>query len=164
MNEHLPHTLDRVIATITSKKIIPLYFPAYMTNILQPLDRSCFGHAKILFRRQIFHNFCAGLSPTKTPFFGTYMSIRKEAYSSKTIIGGWRRCGLLENYPDVALCEYRRQMHHDISTPENSVQEESVIVPEVEKDFTSAPQTKLRKRKEGLKILKSYHFWKQMLL
>jgi len=135
-----------------------------MTNTLQPLDRSCFGHAKILFRRQIFHIFCAVLSPTKARFFGTYTSIRKEAYSSKTIMESWRRCGLLENYPDVALCEYRRQMHHNIVTPENPVQEESVIVPEVEKDSIPASQTKLRKRKEGLKILKSYYFLKQMLL
>ena len=54
-----------------------------MTDILQPLDKSCFGHAKLLYRRQISHNFCAGLSPTKARFFETYMSIRKEAYSPK---------------------------------------------------------------------------------
>ena len=107
-----------------------------MTNILQPLDRSCFGHAKILYRRQISHNFCAGLSPTKARFFETYMSIRKEAYSPKTIIGGWKRCGLLENNPEVALSEYRRQMHHDILMPEDPVQEESVIEPEVGKFST----------------------------
>ena len=150
MDGHLSHTSDRVMTTLISKKIIPLYFPAHMTNIFQSLDRSCFGHAKILFRRQISYKFCAGLSPTKARFFETYMSIRKEAYSSKTIIGGWRRCGLLENNPDVALCEYRRQMHHDIVTPEDPVQEESVIVPEVGRNSTPAPQTKRKKRKGGL--------------
>ena len=135
-----------------------------MTNILQPLDRSCFGHAKILYRRQISHNFCAGLSPTKARFFETYMNIRKKAYSSKTIIGGWRRCGLLENSPDVALNEYRRQMHHDVVTPKDPVQEKSEIEPEVSKNSIPVPQTKRRKRKGGLKILENYHFLKQMLL
>ena len=127
MDGHLSHTSDRVIVTLISKKIIPLYFPSHMTNILQPLDRSCFGHAKLLYRRQISHNFCAGLSPTKARFFETYMNIRKKAYSSKTIIGGWKKCGLLENSPDVALNEYRRQMHHDVVTPEDPVQEKSAM-------------------------------------
>ena len=117
MDGHLSHTSDRVMTTLINKKVIPLYLPSHMTNILQPLDRSCFGHAKILFRRRISNNFCAGLSPTKAHFFETYMNIRKEAYSSKTIIGGWRRCGLLENNPNVALSEYRRQMHHDVVMP-----------------------------------------------
>ena len=87
MDGHLSHTSDRVMTTLINKKVIPLYLPSHMTNILQPLDRSCFGHAKILFRRRISNNFCAGLSPTKAHFFETYMNIRKEAYSSKTIMG-----------------------------------------------------------------------------
>ena len=127
MDGHLSHTSDRVIVTLISKKIIPLYFPSHMTSILQPLNRSCFGHAKILYRRQISYNFCAGLSPTKARFFETNMNIRKKTYSSKTIIGGWRRCGLLENSSDVALNEYRRQMHHDVVTPEDPVQEKSAM-------------------------------------
>ena len=150
MDGHLSHTSDRVIATLISKKIIPLYFPSHMINILQPLDRSCFGHTKTLYRRQISHNFCAGLSPTKARFFETYMNIREEAYGPKIIIEGWRRCGLLENNPDVALSEYRRQMHHDFVTPEDPVHEESVIEPEVGNISTPAPQKKLRKRKGGL--------------
>ena len=150
MDGHLSHTSDQVISTLISKKIIPLYFPSHMINILQPLDRSCFGHAKILFRRQISHNFCAGLSPTKARFFETYMNIREEAYSSKIIIEGWKRCGLLENNSGVALSEYKRQMHHDFVTPEDPVQEESVIEPEVGNISTPAPQKKLRKRKGGL--------------
>ena len=98
-----------------------------MTSILQPLNRSCFGHAKILDRKEISHDFHAELSPTKARFFETYIRMRKEAYSSKTIIGGWRKCGLLENSPDVALNEYRRQMHHDVVTPEDPVQEKSAM-------------------------------------
>ena len=120
-----------------------------MTNILQPLDRSCFGHAKILFRRRISHKFCAGLSPTKVRFFETSMNIRKESYSSKTIIGGWRRCGLLENNPNFALSEYRRQMHHDVVMPEDLVQEESVIEPEVENISTPEPPKNHKKKNES---------------
>ena len=160
MDGHLSHTSDRVIATLISKKIIPLYFPSHMINILQHLDRSCFGHTKTLYRRQISHNFCAGLSPTKARFFETYMNIREEAYGPKIIIEGWRRCGLLENNPDVALSEYRRQMHHDFVTPEDPVYEESVIEPEVGNISTPAPQKKLRKRKGGLENTGDLSFFK----
>ena len=146
MDRHLSNTSDRVMTTLINKKVIPSYFPSHMTNILQSLDRSCFSHAKIFFRRQVPHNFYAGLSPTKAHFFETYMNIRKEAYSSKTIIGGWRRCGLLENNPDIALNGYRRQMHHDIVTPEDPMQKKSVVEPEVGKISTPAPQTKCRER------------------
>ena len=147
MDGHLFQTSDRVMTTLVNKKIIPLYFPSHMIKILQPLDRSCFGHAKMLYGRQISHNFCAGLSPTKAHFFETYMSIKKEVYNSKTIIEGWKRCGLLEDNPDVALSEYRRQMNHDIVTPEDHVQEGSVIDPGVENISTPAPRKKRRKRK-----------------
>ena len=149
MDGHLSHTSDRVMTTLINKKVIPLYLPSHMTNILQPLDRSCFGHAKILFRRRISNNFCAGLSPTKAHFFETYMNIRKEAYSSKTIIGGWRRCGLLENNSNVALSEYRRQMHHDVVMPEDLVQKESVIEPEVGNISTPEPPKNHKKKNEG---------------
>ena len=77
MDGHLSHTSDRVIATLISKKIIPLYFPSHMINVLQPLDRSCFSHAKILDRKEISHDFRAELSPTKARFFENYMRIEK---------------------------------------------------------------------------------------
>ena len=75
------------------------------------------------------------------------MNIREEAYSSKIIIGGWKRCRLLEENPYVALSEYKRQIHYNTVTPEDSVQEEPVIEPEVGNIFTPAPQKKHRKRK-----------------
>jgi len=37
----------------------------------------------------------------------------------------------LENDSDVALGEYKREMHHDLVTPEDPMQEESVIEPEM---------------------------------
>ena len=70
-----------------------------MTDILQPLDRSCFGHAEILYRRQICRNFYAGLSPTKAHFFETYQSIRKEECSPQNHYRkGWRKCRLSKNW------------------------------------------------------------------
>ena len=149
MDKHLSHKSHRVIATLISKKIIPLYFPSHMINVLQTLDRSCFSNAKILDRKEISHDFHVELSPTRARFFETYIRMRKEAYSSKTIIGGWRKCGLLENDPDVALDEYQKHIHHDIGTPEGSVQGESVIESEVGKNSTSASQKKRKKKKRG---------------
>jgi hypothetical protein len=58
-------------ALFKKKKVIPVYFPAYMTEILQSLDRSCFDQAKNLLRRQIFKKIAAGLKPTKAQFLET---------------------------------------------------------------------------------------------
>lgn len=162
LDGHLTHTSDRVMATLMSKKVIPLYFPSHMTNIIQPLDRSCFGHAKILFRRHISHNFVTGLNPKKAHFLEAYMRVRKQAYSPKTIIGGWRRCGLLEKSPNVALIEYRRQMHHRIVTPHDSAQEESVIETGINENFTPKTQTKRLMRKEDPKITREQFLLKSI--
>ena len=40
-------------------------------------------------------------------------------------------------------------MYHDVVTPDDPVQEKSVIEPEVGKSFIPVPQTKCRKRKRG---------------
>ena len=150
MNGHLSPTSDRLIATLISKKIIPLHFPSQMNGILQPLDRPCFDHAAVLDSKEISLNICDRLSPTQARFFETYMGIRKEAYSSKTIIRGWRRCGLLENNPEVALEKYKRQMDHDIATPDDLVEEESVVESEVGEVSTPPPPKKRIKRNRGL--------------
>ena len=60
MDGHLSHTSDQVISTLISKKIIPLYFPSHMINILQPLDRSCFGHAKFYLEGRFLTIFVLG--------------------------------------------------------------------------------------------------------
>jgi len=77
------------------------------------------------------------------------MNIRKEAYSSKTIIEGWRRCGLLENNQNIALSEYRKQMHNDVILPKDLVQEKSVIEPEVGNISTPEPPKNHKKKNEG---------------
>ena len=150
MNGHLSPTSDRLIATLISKKIIPLHFPSQMNGILQPLDRPCFDHAAVLDSKEISLNICDRLSPTQARFFETYMGIRKEAYSSKTIIRGWKRCGLLENNTEVALEKYKRQMDHDIATPDDLVEEESVVESEVGEVSIPPPPKKRIKRNGGL--------------
>lgn len=105
---------------IIMKKIIPLYFSSHMTNILQPLNRYCFGNAEIQFRRKIFHDLGVDLSLIKAKFLEACMRIRNQTYSPKTIIADWKRFRLLENSLEVALAEYKRQIHHNIVMPQNS--------------------------------------------
>ena len=69
MDGHLSHTSDRVMTTLISKKTTALYFPFHMTNSFYPFDRSCFFIRENSDGRQIAHNFCVGLSPTKAHFF-----------------------------------------------------------------------------------------------
>ena len=76
------------------------------------------------------------------------------------VIGDWKKCGLLENNSEVALDEYRRQMHHDIVMPEDPVQEESVIELGVGKFSTPEHPKNVEREKGVLEILESYHFLK----
>lgn len=148
LNRHQLFASDRVMdILVKKKKVIPVYFPFDMTYILQSLDISCFVNAKIGVQRQISHNFGTGLTPTKTLFLESYMEIRNQAYISKTIIEGWKKCGLLENDPDDAYVKYMRRMHHD--THQGSTQEE----PRTEAEINEI-QPNRRTRKRDPKITK----------
>ena len=45
------------------------------------------------------------------------------------------------------MSKYRRQMHHDVVMPEDPVQEESVVEPEVGNISTPEPPEKHKKKK-----------------
>ena len=62
------------------------------------------------------------------------------------------------------MSEYRKQMHHDVIMPEDLVQEESVIEPEVGNISFPEPPKNHKKKNEGFEILKSHHVLKQKLL
>lgn len=112
LNGHLSRSLDQMMATLISKRILLLYYPSHMTKVLEPSNRSCFKQAKIHNGNEISHNIGVGLSSIKTNFLETYMLIRKEAYESKTIVEGWKKTGLLENNTYAALTEYKSQPNH----------------------------------------------------
>jgi len=55
-------------------------------------------------------------------------------------------------------------MHHDVVMPEDLVQKESVIEPEVGNISTPEPPKTTKRKTRGLKILESHHVLKRKLL
>lgn len=76
LDGHKSHTTEEFMMFALRHKVIPLYLPAHMSNVLQPLDRTCFGTAKQHYRRDVAYNFAEGLEPSKLQFFETYMRVR----------------------------------------------------------------------------------------
>lgn len=87
MDGHKSHTTREGIRKLLEKQIVPIYFPSHMTNIPQPLDRSCFGIMKILVRQHNTSNIVRGIDPIKDRFMETYMSLRPRGFSKEAIMG-----------------------------------------------------------------------------
>lgn len=124
LDGHKSHTTEKFMMFALRHKVIPLYLPAHMSNVLQPLDRTCFGTAKQHYRRDIGYKFAEGLEPSKLEFFESYMRVRITAYTPKTIVGGWKKSGIFPRDPEVAAKSFRVQMNKDLNpsvapTPSN---------------------------------------------
>ena len=106
-----------------------------MTNILQPLDRSCFGVAKQDFRAENTGAFAEGFQSSKKSFFETYLSIWSKAFSEYSIKGGWKRTGIYPRNKHLAIRKFCQQMNLplDSSSPgglpvvENDSRAEQVV-------------------------------------
>lgn len=158
LDGHISHTRKEVIEYALSKHIIPLYYPSHMTNILQPLDRSCFGVAKQMYRHNMSYSFADGLSPTKQLFFNNYMSLREHAYSSKVIKGGYSKTGLIPLNKSVAISAFNDQMNINMVThiPEvNSPNNLSLQTNKNSENDPSYPFTRHAKRQAILREDKS---------
>ncbi|RPA92635.1 hypothetical protein L873DRAFT_1779160, partial [Choiromyces venosus 120613-1] len=81
-------------ALITKAHVISIYFPSHMTNVLQPLDRGCFGLAKQKYRAFISEGFLEGLTASKQLFFKGYFEKRDKSFSKRVILGSWKKAGL----------------------------------------------------------------------
>ena len=111
LDGHSSHTSEKFLQEALKRKVIPLFYPSHMTNILQPLDRSCFGVAKQYFRAENTRAFAEGFEPSKRSFFETYLSIRSRAFSEYVIKDGWKRAGIYPRNKHLSIWEFRRQMN-----------------------------------------------------
>lgn len=138
MDGHFFQISDAVMARLYRYNVIPIFFPSNMTNILQPLDRKYFGAAKLLIRQQIAEGSqVSSICPRKRQFIEKYMEIRPKAYSPKTVIKGFKRCGLNSDTPQKALDEYNLALN---KTLRDNASFEKIVV--VEEDLTKAPKRK----------------------
>jgi len=117
LDGHSSHTSDKFLQEALKRKVIPLFYPSHMTNILQPLDRSCFGVAKQYFRAENTWAFAAGFEPSKRSSFETYLSIGSRAFSEYIIQGSWKQPGIYPRNKQLAIREFRRQMNQPLDGP-----------------------------------------------
>lgn len=102
LDGHKTHTTTDFFDNAISRKIIPLFFPAHMTHILQPLDASTFGTLKKHVRMAYYEKFCQGWTPSKRNFFETYMGVRDQVYTSRGIKGAFRMTGIVPPNRELA--------------------------------------------------------------
>jgi len=90
--------------------IIPLCMPAHSSHLLQPLDVSCFGPLKRAYARQIEDSQRLGINHIdKDDFLEAFSLARVTAYSTSTIISGFRGAGLVPFDPNQVLKRLRVQ-------------------------------------------------------
>lgn len=82
-----------------------------MSNILQPLDRTCFGVDKHVSRQKLATSFAEEILPSKQEFFTVYMSNRNHAYNPEVIADSWKRAGIFPRNQLLALNNFRNQMN-----------------------------------------------------
>lgn len=82
-----------------------------MSNILQPLDRACFGVDKQASRQKMATKFAKEITASKRAFFNVYMSDCDHSYNSKVIAGSWKRAGIFPRNQSLAANNFRKQIN-----------------------------------------------------
>ena len=134
------NTNEKLYLEALKKMVIPLFLPAKISNVLQSLDRACFGVAKQLFRGQIALNFMDGLPPSKRHFFQTYDCLRERIYSKTVIKASWRIAGIFPRSPETAILGFQKQMNKTSVQTRSSLLDAASIENMADSDV-STPET-----------------------
>ena len=147
LDSYSSHISEKFLQEDLRRKVIPLFCPSHMTNILQPPDRSCFGVAKQYFCAENTRAFAEGFEPSKKSFFETYLSIRSRPFSEYIIKGAWKRAGIYPRNKHLAIQEFQRQINLplDGSSPgrlpvvENDLRAEQVVDEDINSSVIANP-------------------------
>lgn len=101
---HISHLTLRVVKLAQQEKISILKLPSHTTDVMQPLDRTCFGPLKVRLNETLLKWQRANQrQPSKSEFVDLMCSVWYEGLSSLNIISGFRVCGIFpinrERYP-----------------------------------------------------------------
>jgi 4-hydroxybenzoate polyprenyltransferase len=93
---HGSHVSDSFMWKCYCEGIYLACLPPHSSHITQPLDLSVFSPLKESYRKHLrTHNYIFNSAPIgKQNFLRCYSHARKEAFTSNTIISGWRATGL----------------------------------------------------------------------
>ena len=96
-DSHLPHILIPVIKTGLHQNIIIVKFPPHVTDVLQPLDVSCFGPLKRDLERrlhQCINKFGIKHLLTRSEFVNELCAIWSTGMKKKNAISGFEKTGI----------------------------------------------------------------------
>ena len=96
---HMTHVSLPVIERALQDRIIILKFPPHATNVLQPLDVSCFGPLKRRWEQllqQRVNTFGAKTALSKGDFVNQLCKIWKDGMKSENIVSGFASTGIID--------------------------------------------------------------------
>ena len=95
----MTHVSLPVIERALQDKIIKLKFPPHATDVLQPLDVSCFGPLKHRWEQLLqprVNTFCAKTALSKGDFLNQLCKIWKDEMKSENIVSGFASTGIID--------------------------------------------------------------------
>ena len=148
LDGHLTHTSLDVILLAREEKITIVKLPAHTTDLLQPLDVTCFGPLKRKWQEKLnqwVSLFGSNQKLTKAQFDNLLSEVWHEGISAKNVKAGFERTGIFptdkEKYPDrrfnpQLLDRYQRwdkagrpESMKDVGTPKKIVSPRKTTTP-----------------------------------
>lgn len=101
---HISHMTLKVVKLAQQERISILKLPSHTTDVMQPLDRTCFGPLKVrLNETLLIWQRANQRQPSKSEFVDLLCSVWFEGLSPLNIISGFRGCGIFpinrDKYP-----------------------------------------------------------------
>lgn len=106
------------INTAYYKKVVPIFFPLGISNILQKSDRALFRTVTQEFEHGITFQD-DGLSPSNTNFLVSYMKIRRTVYTSETLKKAYETAGIFPRSQKAGLQFFKPQIEVSLSKNSN---------------------------------------------
>lgn len=106
------------IDTAYYKRVVPLFFPSGISNIVQESDRALFRTATQEFEHGItFQEDC--LSPSNTNFLVSYMKIRRIVYTPETLKKAYETAGICPRLQKAGLQFFKSQIEVSLTKNNN---------------------------------------------
>jgi hypothetical protein len=152
MDNHGSHRTDEFNLKARVNNIIVLYFPAHLTQILQPLDVGCFRAEKH------WHNDAVNAALenldfdyTLSSFFRDLKKIREKTFTYGTVRDAWRKSGVMPPNRELIkkkMRKYYRQPEQELPTHTHRpitisrIEQDMAMIAAKTRDLLSSPTRK----------------------
>jgi hypothetical protein len=146
LDGHGSHLTPKFDEICERNKVIPIYIPAHLSHLLQPLDIGCFAVLKRAYGRLVKSKMRVGINHIdKLDFLEAYPLARIKAFKSETIKNSFGAAGLVPFLPERVISKLDIRLR----TPTPPVSRGS----ESSRNFTpKTPFTEKELRRQALSI------------